>query len=136
MVPYLEDEVNAFIGGMDSLDDGIKALSSMINRFNRASLYIGVGPNGRMLGIDIPEGIDRIIFERMEEKLNHMPKVSVNILTEGGVSCIRVYAEGYETPYAYEGWFYGRKCSRRKDPESGEVVTEWKATLTCGMKRH
>jgi len=45
-----------------------------------------------------------------------------------------VKAEGYETPYAFEGWFYGRK-SRPVKTDDGYSL-EWTETLTCSMKRH
>ena len=129
-----EGWTTGFISGMENLDDAIKMMSGMLNRFNRAEVFVGVGPDGEPTGISFsPEDPDKI-RERMAEIMNRLPEVSVSEETYGGKTCIHISAVGYETPYSWKGWFYGRKCRPVRD--GGGVRMEWTETMTCAMKRH
>lgn len=44
-----------FIDGMEQLDDGLKAMTAMFNRYNKANVYIGVDHDGNVIGRDFSE---------------------------------------------------------------------------------
>ncbi len=137
MVSDFEGEIVEFVDGMEHLDEAIRAMSAMLNRYNNARIFIGVDGLGHAIGADLSsEDIDTV-RTRVSELLNRMPVMNITLEFEGGKDYIRIIAEGYETPYAWKGWFYTRKCNpTRPQGSDGPVVNEWVETLTCGMKRH
>ena len=110
-------------------------MAAMLNRYNRADIYLGVDPSGRILGIDVPDDISDIIINRVGEIVNTMPSVQVITESDNGVQFIHMHVTGYETPYSWKGWFYVRRFHVERD-ENGEPVTVWAENLTCSMKRH
>ena len=108
------------INGFSELDTGIKAVTAMLNRYNRARLIIRAD--------DVPDGYEDIILRRFAELVNHLPEISIS---SAGKSVI-VDAEGYEIPYSWKGWFYTRRC--HFDDASNEDV--WTDSITCGMRHH
>ena len=126
-----EGETVGFICSMEQVDDAVRMMTSMLNRFNRADVYIGVDRDGTVLGIDVPDNAPEIVLERIGAKVNHPPKVSVEIGSSDDKRYVHIHAEGYETPYSFGSWFYVR---RYRYDENGDIV--WVENLTCGMKRH
>lgn len=134
----IEDETTEFVDGMQQLDEALKAMASMLNRYNRADVYIGVGGDGTVFGQDLSDDDVARVIERMGEKVRCQPKAAVRLERDPqGRRYISIHAEGYETPYSYDGWFYVRRY-RVIQPEGpgGPSVREWRANLTCAMKRH
>lgn len=126
-----------FVDGMEDIDQAIRSMSAMLNRYNRADIYIGVNIDGIPTGADVSEKDADVIRRRVGELMNRLPQtMSVDIVGEE-VRYIHISATGYETPYAYGSWFYTRKCNpTQPNGPKGGVVEEWTETLTCGMKRH
>ena len=114
------DGTTETIDGFSGLDMGIKAVTAMLNRCNKARLIIRTD--------DVPDGYEDIIMGRFSELVNHMPKV---IVSSAG-NAIIVDTEGYEIPYSWKGWFYTRRC--HYDDTSKEDV--WTDSITCGMRHH
>ena len=132
-----EDWTVEFIDSMDQLDEGLKNMTAMLNRFNKASIFIGVDKNGNILENDLSEDDVKAIRKRMNEMVRTSPDVNISLETSDGRRFIRITATGYETPYSFGSWFYTRKCNpTQPEGPSGPVVNEWCATITCGMKRH
>ncbi len=128
-----------FVDGMEGLDQAVRSLSAMLNRFNKAEIYIGVGIDGRPAGADLSEEDISRIDERIGQLMNRHPQtLGITLeVSDDGERYIRISATGYETPYAYGSWFYTRKCNpTQPEGPQGRVVEEWTETLTCGMKRH
>jgi hypothetical protein len=130
-----EGWTTGFFGGMDRLDDAIKSMSAMLNRFNRADIFIGVGPDGEPLGIQVDLDCPEMIRARMAELMNRLPDAEITLESSDGKEFVRISAVGFHTPYSWNGWFYGRKCRPIK-LDSGGVKMEWTETPTCAMKRH
>ena len=125
-----------FVDGMDQLDDALRSMTAMLNRFNKAEVYIGVDGEGEPIGHLTEDDVAKVIG-RMSEKVRTAPKAKVTLEHSGGFDFIRISATGYETPYSFGSWFYTRKCNpTQPHGSSGPVVNEWTETLTCGMKRH
>ena len=130
-----EGETRGFVDSMDRMDEAIRMMTAMLNRFNRAEVYIGITRDGEHTGIDVSEEDVRDILERMDEKVNHRPDVSVTLQTlDECRRYILISAEGYETPYSFGSWFYVRRYRYIDDSEAPGIV--WTENLTCGMKRH
>lgn len=108
------------INGFSELDAGIKAVTAMLNRYNRARLIISSD--------DVPDGFEDIIVGRFAELVNHLPEIWIS----SAGNTVIVDAEGYETPYSWKGWFYTRRC--HFDDASNEEV--WTDSITCGMRHH
>ena len=85
------------INGFSELDAGIKAVTAMLNRYNRARLIISSD--------DVPDGFEDIIVGRFAELVNHLPEIRIS----SAGNTIIVDAEGYEIPYSWKGWFYTRR---------------------------
>ena len=121
---------------MEGLDDALRAMSAMLNRFNRAEIYIGVDSGGNPIG-HLTEDDVCSVKKRMSEKVRTTPDAKIFLERCGDHSYVRISATGYETPYSFGSWFYTRKCNpTQPEGSSGPVVNEWTETLTCGMKRH
>jgi len=126
-----EGETVGFVGSLDEIDRAVRMMTAMLNRFNHADVYIGMRPDGSLIGIDLPDDAEQRIMDRISEKVNHPPEVSICIESEGGKHCIHIHADGFETPYSFGSWFYVRRY--RYTDDNG---MEWTENLTCGMKRH
>ena len=107
----------AFFDGMEEADSAVKSMTAMLNRFNKATVVIRAGRDGRTAGEGLSEKDVDAVLEIMSAKTNRMPDVRVTLESDGDGRCIVIRAAGYETPYAFGGF-------------------AWKETLTCGMKRH
>ncbi len=105
-------------------------MTAMLNRFNKATVLIGTGKDGRAIGDELSEKDVDTVLEIMSARINRMPDVRVTLESDGDGRYIMIRATGYETPYAFDGWFYTRKRAPTGDGFA------WKETLTCGMKRH
>ncbi len=126
-----EGETVGFVGSLDEIDRAVRMMTAMLNRFNHADVYIGMRPDGSLIGIDIPGDAEQRIMDRISEKVNHPPEVFISIESEGDKRCIHIHTDGFETPYSFGSWFYVRRY-RYTD---GKGI-EWTENLTCGMKRH
>lgn len=126
-----------FIDSMDHLDEAIKAMTAMLNKYNRARVYIGVDNGGKATAAVLNEDDVQKIIATVKEKVNNRPKLEVTLnQSDGGKRYILIDAAGYETPYSFGTWFYVRRCSYEKDDSSGTFEPRWIQTITCGMKRH
>ena len=120
----------AFFDGMEEADSAVKSMTAMLNRFNKATVVIRARKDGRTAGEGLSEKDVDAVLGIISARTNRMPDVRVTLESDGDGRCIVIRAAGYETPYAFDGWFYTRKCA----PTGGGFA--WKETLTCGMKRH
>ncbi len=124
-----------FVDSMEDLDDGLRSMAAMLNRYHRAEILIGVDSDGETTGIDVGEEDLDAVRSRIRERMNTVPEATVaSEQAENGDRYIRVSATGYDIPYSYDGWFRVRRYCVRKTGDG--TVTEWKDLLTCGMKRH
>ena len=123
-----------FVDGMGNLRDAVRSMTAMLNRFNRCKVYIGVSDDGGVIGSGYGEAEVSEVESLIATSMNNRPHAEVSVHNVGERCYILVDAEGYETPYSFDGWFYIRKC--RPETSSGKVVNVWTETPTCSMKRH
>ncbi len=130
-----ESEIRGFVSGMDGLDEAVRMMTAMLNRFNKADVFIGADHDGQVIGIEASDSDVQAVMDRMKEKVNHLPEVSVTVESDPeGRRYIHISATGYETPYSFGSWFYVRRY--RYSDDDGPVRIVWTENLTCGMKRH
>ena len=126
-----------FFDSMNNVGDALRTVVGMCNKFNRFDVYIGVDSDGNAIGAGLSEEDVRTVEEAMSRRINHPPKAVVSLETDGsGRRYIRITGTGYETPYAFDGWFYIRRCVYSKDSAEEHARQQWTETLTCSMKRH
>ncbi len=131
-----ENATNEFVDGMEQLDDALRSLSAILNRYPSARILIGVGGDGKPLGKTFSEDDVHIIRIRMRSALNTVPDTEITIEgAEEGGQYIRISARGGDPPYSFGGWFHVRRCQIVREPD-GQAREEWRDSLTCAMKRH
>ena len=135
MIPESEGETVEFCDGMQDLDMALRSMTAMLNRYNRCKVYIGVGIDGSPLGIGPTEKDLEIISARCDEIVRARPTIKASIEEQDGKRYILLDVSGYETPYSWKGWFWGR-ARRPSTDASGKVHVDWTETPTCSMKRH
>ncbi|MBQ7979513.1 MAG: ATP-binding protein [Candidatus Methanomethylophilaceae archaeon] len=111
MLPDSEDATTVFISGLDHLDDALRSMTAMMNRYNRADIYIGVDDQGNVIGIDADDDTIEMMRNRMSQVINHVPDVTITVESDdSGRKYIRITGTGYDIPYSFKGWFYARRC--------------------------
>ena len=103
-----ENETTEFKKDLGQLDKGILSLTAMINRHNRGTVYFGVDDDGTVVGVKpAPNHLEKI---RNNIRSSVFPQIlaDISILeTPEGLKYIRVFATGQDTPYSYDGRYYG-----------------------------
>lgn len=124
-----EDEITEFKKDIGQLDKGILALTAMINRHNKGTVYFGVDDNGQVVGVKpAPNHLEKI---RNNIRSYVYPQILADIkilATIEGKQYIRVYAEGYDTPYSYDGRYYVRNVSSNEQASPSMV----RKMMMCG----
>ena len=75
----IESETVGFSEGLEHIDSAVRTMSSMLNRFNRATIFIGVDKTGRPLVKTYSEDDFPLIEKAIGEKLNRLPKYSLSL---------------------------------------------------------
>ena len=108
----VESEYVEFKSSIAQLDKGIKGLTAMLNRNNKATVYFGVGDDGDVIGMDVgPSTYEKI---RNAIRTDIKPRIIANIETltaDNGKKYVSVTAEGYDTPYSYKDMYFIRHAS-------------------------
>lgn len=104
-----ESEVLEFRKSLSQLKEGIIGLSSMLNKHHKGELLFGIQDDGTLLGVKMdPHLLDNIRRE-IKSNLRPLPKVLIiQEVQENGISYVRVYVEGKDTPYSSYGRYYIR----------------------------
>ncbi|MBO4295538.1 MAG: hypothetical protein J5863_02120, partial [Desulfovibrio sp.] len=103
------DERQELKAGLDDLDSGLLSLAAMLNRGGEGTLFLGVGCDGTVKGLDVDESTLRAVRRRAAELIEPRAVLAVEALAdEAGRSYVRVRAEGSDVPYACDG----RYCLR------------------------
>ncbi len=130
-----ENETTEFVDGMEQMDEALRSLAAILNRYHKAEVLIGVSSDGEPVDADIDDDDVETVKRSISEKMNTVPDADITIVTDDeGRRYIRISATGYDIPYTYDGWFRVRRCCISK--KDGNTIVEWKNLMTCGMKRH
>ena len=106
-----ENEYQEFKEGLGQLDNGLKSLTSMLNKHGKGTVYFGVDDNGNICGLTIGKNTTMDIRNRIRDKID--PRIYANIeeLDNQGKHYIKVSATGFDIPYSFDGRFYIRNVS-------------------------
>lgn len=107
-----ENEEQEFKEGLGQLDEGLKALSAMLNRHGNGTVFYGVKDDGTVSGITVSKKTLVDIRARIKEKIE--PQIMADIeegTDEGGRHYVRVSANGYDKPYSFDGRYFLRTAA-------------------------
>ncbi len=104
-----EDEYREFKESTAELEEGLIALTAMLNRNGQGVVYFGVRDNGDIIG----QKIDDTTLDELNQAVKTQidPPVYARIVSmrlSDGAECIVATASGTVRPYAYEGVVYVR----------------------------
>lgn len=115
-----ENEFQEFKESLSQLDKGLKSLSAMLNRNGKGTIYFGVDDNGNVIG-GIQKG--KKTFEDIRNKVKNLidPSVTISIKSlkdENNNVYIKLYAEGTDIPYSFDGRYFIRNVSSDEKVEN------------------
>ncbi len=115
-----ENEFQEFKESLTQLDKGLKSLSAMLNRNGKGTIYFGVDDDGNVIG-----GVEvgKKTFEDIRNKIKNLidPSITVSIDSlkdEKGNTYLKLYAEGLDIPYSYDGRYFIRNVSSDEKVEN------------------
>lgn len=115
-----EDEFQEFKESLAQLDKGLKSLTAMLNRNGKGTVYFGVDDNGNVIG-----GVEvgKKTFEDIRNKIKTYidPSITVSLISledENGHQYIKLFAEGSDIPYSYDGRYFIRNASSDEKVEN------------------
>lgn len=106
-----ENEYQEFKEGLGQLDNGLKSLTSMLNKHNRATVYFGVSDNGDICGLSIGKNTSMDIRNRIRDKIDPRIYADIQELEDGDKKYIKITATGFDIPYSFDGRYYIRNVS-------------------------
>lgn len=108
------------------LSEALQAMSGMLNKHGRGTIYFGVADNGEAIGFPCRKDTENDIQQRIAQKIDPAPTVST-VLTrigDGTKGIIEVQFSGNRPPYQYNGRFYMRN-SRADDPMDASELEQY-----------
>lgn len=96
------------------LKEGIISLSAMLNKNNKGELLFGINDEGITCGINIGRNTMSDIAHEIRNNLKPLPttleikEIKLDEHQEENKSIIRIYVEGFDTPYSAYGRYYMR----------------------------
>lgn len=124
--PYaMETETREFKKSLAELKQGLASLAAMLNKHGRAELWFGIAPNGSAVGLDVNEKTLRDVSQAIAAhiELAIYPHISRQIMD--GKPCLKVEAEGWQSPY----FAYGRAYIRVADEDRKLSASELKSLI-------
>ncbi len=124
--PYaMETETREFKKSLAELKQGLASLAAMLNKHGRAELWFGIAPNGSAVGLDVNEKTLRDVSQAIAAHIEPAiyPRISRQIMD--GKPCLKVEAEGWQSPY----FAYGRAYIRVADEDRKLSASELKSLI-------
>ena len=124
--PYaMETETREFKKSLAELKQGLASLAAMLNKHGRAELWFGIAPNGSAVGLDVNEKTLRDVSQAIAAHIEPAiyPCISRQIMD--GKPCLKVEAEGWQSPY----FAYGRAYIRVADEDRKLSASELKSLI-------
>ena len=106
-----ENEYQEFKEGLGQLDNGIKSLTSMLNKHGKGTVYFGVDDNGEICGLCIGKNTSMDIRNRIRDNVDPRIYPEIQELEDDGKQYIKITANGYDIPYSFDGRFFIRNVS-------------------------
>lgn len=115
-----ENELQEFKEGLGQLDEGLKALSAMLNRHGQGAVFYGVKDNGNVSGVTVSKKTLVDIRARIKEKIEPQIMPVIQDLTdETDHHYIKVSANGYDRPYSFDGRYFLRTAASNERISTG-----------------
>ena len=109
-----ETEYVEFKESTSELKAGLESIAAMLNKHCKATIFFGVKDNGdvigQLIGKDTVNDIVKAIRTRIDPNINP----TINILNHNKKQYIKVYATGYNKPYAVDGQYLIRLGTSNK----------------------
>ena len=124
--PYaMETETREFKKSLAEVKQGLASLAAMLNKHGRAELWFGIAPNGSAVGLDVNEKTLRDVSQAIAAHIEPAiyPRISRQIMD--GKPCLKVEAEGWQSPY----FAYGRAYIRVADEDRKLSASELKSLI-------
>ena len=119
-----ENETTEFKKSISQLDKGILALTAMLNRSNRGTVYFGVDDDGNVVGMDIGTSTSEKIRNHVRDFVQPRIFLNIEILeTDDNKKYLSVSSSGFDIPYSYDGRYYIRHTASNESA-SPEVVAK------------
>lgn len=130
----IEDEFQEFKEGLGQLDKGLKSLTSMLNKHGKGTVYFGVNDNGDVVGLSVGKNTLMDIRNRIRDKIE--PRIYADISEEidEDKEYIKVYANGFDIPYSFDGRYYLRNVSS-DEQASNDVLRKMLSTSESDIIR-
>lgn len=124
-----EDEVTEFKKDLAQLDKGIIALTAMVNRRGKGTVYFGVDDDGDVVGVKPgPDYLEKV-RNRIRTYVSPQLLAEITLLeTPDGLDYIRVSAIGTDIPYSFDGRYYVRNVSSNEQASPSIV----RKMMMCG----
>ena len=121
----METETREFKKSLAELKQGLASLAAMLNKHGRAELWFGIAPNGSAVGLDVNEKTLRDVSQAIAAHIEPAiyPRISRQIMD--GKPCLKVEAEGWQSPY----FAYGRAYIRVADEDRKLSASELKSLI-------
>ena len=104
-----ESETIEFKKSTSELKEGIKSISSILNKHNKGILYFGVRDDGVVCGQQIGKETIRTISRDIRDRIKPECKFEIiNKKTIDGLEFIKVMFNGDRRPYSYDGKYFMR----------------------------
>lgn len=107
-----ENEYVEFKESLAQLDNGLKSLTSMLNKHYKGVVYFGVKDDGDIKGLDIGKDTLMDIRNVISNKID--PKIIYNmeeLKTKDNEKYIKIESSGEDVPYSFDGRYYIRNAS-------------------------
>ena len=117
----IESETLEFKKSTGKMEKAMNNIASMLNRHGHGTLFFGVAPDGKVIGLQISASSTDDILRKIREAIRPMicPEVSREILD--GKTVIRVDFSGSEKPYSSYGRYYKRVFDRTEEMTPEEL---------------
>ena len=121
----METETREFKKSLAELKQGLASLAAMLNKHGQAELWFGIAPNGKAVGLDVNEKTLRDVSQAIAAHIEPAiyPRISRQIMD--GKPCLKVEAEGWQSPY----FAYGRAYIRVADEDRKLSASELKSLI-------
>lgn len=107
-----EDETTEFKIGMSQLDKGLIALTAMLNRHGKGTVYLGVSDDGTVKGMDVGSDTLERIRRRISDYIE--PKIIADIArleTDDGLAYVSISANYSSDVFSFDGRYYIRNVT-------------------------
>ena len=126
-----ESEDIEFKESVGQLEKGILGLSAMLNRCHHGMLYIGVGDNGDVIGMDVGDSTLEKISNAIRTDIvpRIIPEMSVHTSSDGK-KYLEIRVIGHSVPYSYKEKYYIRNVTSNESADP-DVLSQ--IVLTRGL---